>query len=76
MEIGRKCLVIYYNSHHCLKKIENLGNLIYHSKKLRYAYLYVDEKQVNKSMEAIKKIHGVNKVELSLVEMEEFNFTL
>ena len=76
MEISRKLLIIYYNNHNCLKKVAKFGNLIYHSNKLRYAYLYVDEKATKYSMENIKKIHGVTKVELSLTDMDEFKFSI
>ncbi len=76
MEISRKLIIVYYNNKHCLKKISNFGNLIYHSNKLRYAYLYVDEKKVKSTMDNIKRIKGVTKVELSLSEMSDFTFSL
>jgi uncharacterized protein YlbG (UPF0298 family) len=76
MDIARKLLVVYYHNKNCLKKISNFGNLIYHSTKLNYAYIYVDEKSVSNAIEGIKKVHGVNKVEQSLIEMSEYNFKL
>ncbi len=76
MEISRKLLIVYYNNQNCLKKISGFGNLIYRSTKLRYAYLYVDDKNVKTTMENIKKINGVTKVELSLTEMNDFTFNL
>lgn len=74
MEVSRKLIIVYYNNRHCLKKISNFGNLIYHSNKLRYAYLYVDDRNVKSIIENIKKINGVTKVELSLSEMSDFIF--
>lgn len=74
MEVSRKLIIVYYNNQHCLKKVGNFGNLIYHSNKLRYAYLYVDNSHVKSTIEKIKKIHGVTKVELSLSEMSDFSF--
>ncbi|QVK18942.1 DUF2129 domain-containing protein [Mycoplasmatota bacterium] len=76
MEISRKLIIVYYNHQHCLRKIGNFGNLIYHSNKLRYAYLYVDNTSVKSIIEKIKKINGVTKVELSLSEMSDFTFSL
>jgi len=76
MEVARKLLIIYFNNVQCLKKVANFGNLIYHSKKLNYAYLYVDEKKIKASMENIKQIQGVQKVEISLTEMEEYSFKI
>ena len=76
MEVARKLLIVYYNHHNCLKKVSNFGNLIYHSKKLRYAYVYVDESKLKQAIDNIKKIHNVNKVEVSLNELEEFTFKL
>lgn len=76
MEISRKLLVVYYNNPQAIKKLEKHGNLIYHSNKLKYAYLYIDAKEVKSATNNIKNIKGVYKVEESLLEMEEYNFTL
>lgn len=76
MEVARKLIIVYYNTPHCLRKISHFGNLIYHSNKMHYAYLYVDEKRINSVMENIKKIKGVTKVELSLTEMTDFTFSI
>ena len=71
MEIARKLLIVYYNNPNCLKKVASFGNLIYHSTKLRYAYIYVDEKNHKQIMESIKKINGVIKVEVSLNDLSD-----
>ncbi|MDF2699534.1 MAG: hypothetical protein K0Q49_1090 [Haloplasmataceae bacterium] len=76
MEVARKLLIIYYNNPNCLKKVSILGNLIYQSKKLCYAYLYVDEKNAKSIIENIKQINGVTKVEVSLTEVEEYAFKI
>lgn len=76
MEVSRKLIIVYYNNQNCLKKISSFGNLIYHSNKLRYAYLYVDDKNVKTIMENIRQIHGVTNVEISLSEMSDFTFSL
>ncbi|HEY8364512.1 MAG TPA: DUF2129 domain-containing protein [Haloplasmataceae bacterium] len=76
MEVSRKLIIVYYNNQQCLRKIAQYGNLIYHSNKLHYAYLYVDEKNAKAIMESIKKINGVTKVEFSLTEMSDFTFIL
>lgn len=76
MEISRKLIIVYYDNKNCLKKIASFGNLIYHSNKLRYAYIYVDEKNAKDIMDNIKKIKGVTKVEFSLSEMADFTFII
>lgn len=76
MEVARKLLVVYYNNYNCLKKVANYGNLVYYSKKLKYAYLYVDEKKLKSTIENLKHINSVNKVEVSLNEIEDFSFKL
>lgn len=76
MEVSRKLIIVYYNNKNCLKKVASYGNLIYHSNKLRYAYIYVDEKNSKAIMDSIKKINGVTKVEFSLAEMSDFTFIL
>ncbi len=76
MEVARKLIIVYYNNKYCLKKIASFGNLIYHSNKLRYAYIYVDEKKTRTVMESLRQIHGVTNVEISLAEMSDFTFKL
>jgi len=76
LEISRKLIIVYYDNKYCLRKVSKFGNLIYHSNKLRYAYLYVDEKNAKDIMNNIKKIKGVTKVEFSLSEMADFTFII
>jgi uncharacterized protein YlbG (UPF0298 family) len=76
MEIARKLLVVYYNHYHVIKKLEKHGHLIYSSKKLKYAYVYINAKDLKLVMNNINNIKGVTKVEESLMDMSEYNFTL
>jgi uncharacterized protein YlbG (UPF0298 family) len=75
MEVARKLLVVYYNHQHVVKKLEKHGHLIYSSNKLKYAYIYIDAKDLKMSFNNIKHIKGVLKVEESLTDMSEFNFS-
>lgn len=76
MEIARKLLVVYYKNNQVIRKLAKYGHLDYVSKRLKYAYIYVDAKDIKPAMNALKQIHGVTRVEESLVEMETYNFSL
>lgn len=76
MKIARKLLIIYFKKRNVIPRLKKFGNLIYVSKRQRYAYLYINADKLERTMDAIKRIPGVMKVEESLVEMEAYNFSL
>ncbi|HEY8436449.1 MAG TPA: DUF2129 domain-containing protein [Haloplasmataceae bacterium] len=76
MEIARKLLIVYFNRKHVVPRLKKYGNLIYVSRRQKYAYLYIDAKDLDKTMNAIKRLQGVKQVEESLVDLEAFNFSL
>jgi len=48
-----------------LKQIKSYGNLIYVSKKWRYAVIYVNQDEVEASEDKLKKLSFVSRVERS-----------
>lgn len=76
VKVSRRLLIVYYNHPQVVKKLEKHGHLIYTSKRMKYAYLYVNANDCKLAMNNLKNIRGVMKVEESLVDMSEFDFSL
>jgi len=57
-------------------ELRDVPNLIYHSNKFKYAYLYIDDKNSKMIMNNIRDINGVTSVEYSLSEMSDYNFKI
>ena len=53
-------LKLYYNRDG--KKLQSVGDVLYHSKKCRYVQLYVDSDKADQVMEDLKKERYVKKV--------------
>ena len=51
---------LYYNRDG--KKLQSVGDVLYHSKKCRYVQLYVDSDKADQVMEGLKKERYVKKV--------------
>jgi len=51
---------LYYNRDG--KKLQSVGDVLYHSKKCRYVQLYVDSDKADQVMEDLKKERYVKKV--------------
>lgn len=60
-------LVVWLNSKRNVKRLMNFGVLHYVSSKMDYALLYVDEKQVDRTIERLKKENYVKSVNKSLL---------
>ncbi len=66
-------LIIWVNDIKPIKNLERFGNLIYISKKLKYAILYIDKNEYENKVMQIKKFNFVNKIDLSLnIEVSNF----
>ena len=53
-------VTLYYNRD--VKKLQSVGDVLYHSKKCRYVQLYVDSDKADQVMEDLKKERYVKKV--------------
>jgi len=75
MIVKRDEVLIYFNyrgdTSNCIK---NLGATIqYLNKKLGYAVLYVDDDKLKKITDALKKMKGFKKLEVSPIDLAEIN---
>jgi len=54
--IKRQGIIVYLYYNRDLRKITKFGDVVYHSYKMRYVHLYVDEDKVEDGMKAVKKV--------------------
>ncbi|MFC0524018.1 YlbG family protein [Pontibacillus salicampi] len=61
----RQSLVIWFQHMKHVRNIKRYGHLIYVSKKLRYAIIYVNQEEIESTMDKLSRLHYVSKVERS-----------
>ncbi|KKE78116.1 DUF2129 domain-containing protein [Oceanobacillus caeni] len=65
MRINRQGLIVWFQHMKNLKQIKRHGNLIYASKKLKYAVIYVDQADIEYVETKLSKLPFISKVERS-----------
>lgn len=65
MLVKRQGLAIWFQKMKNVKYIKKYGHLMYVSKKMKYAIVYVDMDEVDETLQTIKKLPFVKKVEVS-----------
>lgn len=71
--LKRKSLIVYFRNPKVLKQVEKFGPIKYYTKKKKYAVIYVDEEKLEETINGLKDLKLVRKVEESLFETEEYN---
>ena len=76
MEIkGRTAMYIFYNSYKHVRQLSNYGELVYSSKKARYAMLYVDTVLLDEVLPKISNLHFVHDVKVSQFDNIDRDFS-
>ena len=57
-------IIVYTRKTGVQQKLSQMGNVIYISKKMNYVCLYIDAKQKDKTINRIKSLHGVSRIEV------------
>lgn len=57
-------LIIYLYYNRDVKKLENVGDIVYHSKKHRYLQLYINKEQVDELKKRLSKERYIKRVRL------------
>ncbi|GAA0294116.1 uncharacterized protein YlbG (UPF0298 family) [Gracilibacillus halotolerans] len=65
MLVERQGLAIWFQKMKNVKFIKKYGHLVYVSKKMKYAILYVDMEEVDEIMNSLKKLPYIRNVEVS-----------
>ncbi len=70
--VKRKSIIVYFRTPKAVKQIERIAPVYYYNKKRRYAICYVNDGDLKKLSEEIKKIKLVKRVEESKFETDEY----
>jgi len=65
MRNNRQGLIVWFQHMRNLKQIKRLGHLIYASKKMKYAVLYVDQTQIEAVEKRLLRYPYISKVDRS-----------
>lgn len=65
MRPNRQALIVWYKHYRNVKHIKRLGHLIYASKKLKYAILYVNQDDMEKIEKQLQRYNFVKKIDYS-----------
>ncbi|MEC5422806.1 DUF2129 domain-containing protein [Virgibacillus sp. C22-A2] len=74
MRTKRQGIIIWYQHTKNLKQIKRYGHLLYTSKKLKYAVIYVDQTEVETIEQKLLKLPYVSKVDRSYKPFVQTNF--
>ncbi len=78
MVLNRECYIITYRFKNAIKRIRKVEGLdiYYSSKRSRYVTAYIDQADVNRVVDEVKKIRGVQTVEKTKLDQAEININL
>lgn len=65
MRIKRQGLIVWFQNMKNIKQIKRYGHLIYSSKKLKYAVLYVDQENIEEIEAKLLKLPFILKIDAS-----------
>jgi len=65
MDVSRQGLVVWFQHMKNLRQIKRHGHLVYASKKMRYAVLYVDQEEIGEVEVRLQKLSFVSRTERS-----------
>ncbi|HEL1756296.1 TPA: YlbG family protein [Streptococcus suis] len=71
---NRTCLTVYLHYNRDARKLSQYGDIVYHSKRLRYVLVYMDQELVEATILKLKKERCVKKVVPSYIKELDQNF--
>ncbi|MBM7598706.1 uncharacterized protein YlbG (UPF0298 family) [Virgibacillus halotolerans] len=74
MRIKRQGMIVWFQHMKNIKQIKKYGHLIYTSKRLKYAVLYVDQTELEHVEHRLLKLSFVSKIDRSYKPFVETNF--
>ncbi|WP_164215356.1 DUF2129 domain-containing protein [Virgibacillus sp. YIM 98842] len=74
MRVKRQGLIVWFQHRKNIKQIKRHGHLLYISKKLKYAVIYVNVSDIERVEEKLLKFPFVSKVERSYKPYVQTNF--
>lgn len=74
MKVERESLIVWYRHRRNISQIRRHGHLIYASRRMRYAVLYVNKEDVDSIEKKLKSYSFINKVERSFKKLIRTNY--
>ncbi|MRH42143.1 DUF2129 domain-containing protein [Aquibacillus halophilus] len=74
MRTKRQGIIVWFQHMKNVKQIKRFGHLIYVSRELRYAVIYVDQEEVEDKQDKLNLLPFVSKVDLSYKPFIRTNF--
>lgn len=74
MRVKRQGLIVWFQHKRNIKQIKRFGHLIYVSKKMRYAVIYVDQDAVEEIEQSMSKLSYIIKVDRSYKPFIKTNY--
>ncbi len=74
MRVKRQGLIVWFQHKRNIKQIKRFGHLIYVSKRMRYAVIYVDQEEVEEIEQSMKKLSYIIKVDRSYKPFVKMNY--
>ncbi|UJL47833.1 DUF2129 domain-containing protein [Virgibacillus sp. NKC19-16] len=74
MRVNRQGIIVWFQHMKNIKQIKRYGNLIYTSKKLKYAVIYVDQSELETIEQKLLKLSFISKVDRSYKPFLQTNF--
>ncbi|ABP90515.1 conserved hypothetical protein [Streptococcus suis 05ZYH33] len=71
---NRTCLTVYLHYNRDARKLSQYGDIVYHSKRLQYVLVYMDQELVKATILKLKKERFVKKVVPSYIKELDQNF--
>ncbi|HEM2865096.1 TPA: DUF2129 domain-containing protein [Streptococcus suis] len=71
---NRTCLTVYLHYNRDARKLSQYGDIVYHSKRLRYVSVYINQEQQEEIVAKLKKEKFVKKVVPSYIKELDQNF--
>ncbi|HEM4053397.1 DUF2129 domain-containing protein [Streptococcus suis] len=71
---NRTCLTVYLHYNRDARKLSQYGDIVYHSKRLRYVSVYINQEQQEEIVAKLKKEKFVKKVVPSYIKEIDQNF--
>ncbi len=65
MRTQRQGIIVWFQNRRNIKQIKRYGHLIYTSKKLKYALIYVDQDKIDSIEEKLNKLSYISKTSRS-----------
>ncbi|MFC2950218.1 YlbG family protein [Virgibacillus sediminis] len=74
MRVNRQGLIVWFQHMKNIKQLKRYGHIIYTSKRLKYAVIYVNQPDIEEAEKKLKKLSFVFKVERSQKPFLETDF--